>query len=128
MNTFLLVSKRQQILRRRIKFGAGWLNADLERERLSELSEIERGLTSKQLSAVVWLMNEYCYVGDWRRAVIIRKLADRRVAGWMREVLLLVGTNLDKSDRDIVLSQIGDREPSGPPALHPVVLAAVKSL
>ena len=112
MNTFLLVSKRQQISGRWIKFGAVSLNADLERERLRELSEIERGLTSKQLSDVVWLMNEYCYVGDWRRAVVIRKLADRRVEPWMRDVLLVVGTNLNKADRNIVLWQIENRYPT----------------
>ena len=112
MNTFLLVSKRQQITARWTKFGGVVLNDELESERLAEISTVERGLTSKQLCDVVWLMNEYTYVGDWRRAVVIEKLADRRLELWMRDVLLLVGTNLDKSERGLVLWQIEDLYPT----------------
>ena len=109
MNTFLLACERGRVVRGRIKEGAGRFNAVLERERLRELSEIERGLTAKQLVGVYWLLSEYCYVGDWSHDAVVRNLADRRWSGWMRDVLLLVGTDLDKVDRDILLSRVGDR-------------------
>ena len=116
MNTFLLVSKRQEITGRRIKIGAETLSADLERARLRQLSEIERSLTRKELCDLMWLMLfEYCDLDDWRPEIVIRKLADRRVKFWMRHVILLLATNLNGDDRRLMLWRVENRYPFGPP-------------